>query len=330
MITSKTPLRMSVVGGGSDLPSYYEYAGGAVLSTTINKFIYINVNKKFDDNIRVSYSITELVDRVKKLKHPIVRNVLTQMGIERGIEITSISDIPSTGTGLGSSSSFTVGLLNALHTYNGGMISKEDLAQLACHIELNLCAETIGKQDQYAAAYGGINLIEFNIDGSVNVIPLGLSQTTISKINESLLCFYTGKSRSANEILIGQSDVMGQKEKRKIIDKMVSFTYKLKKALECDDLESFGEILDLNWKFKRQLTSRISDFEIDEWYSRGIKAGAYGGKILGAGGGGFLMFFAPKENHPVIIEQLSQLKRVDFATVNEASSIVYNSFSKEL
>ena len=208
MIISKTPLRMSFVGGGSDLPAYYRQREGAVLSTAIDKYMYVTVNQKFDGDIRLSYSATEDVNHVDQLKHPIVRNALKLLDIEGGIEIASMADIPSKGSGLGSSSSYAVALLHALHAYKNSYISKGELGQLASHVEIELCGEPIGKQDQYAAAFGGLNLIRFHADDSVSVDPIICKPETVKKMEESILVFYTGRTRSASTLLSEQSKNM--------------------------------------------------------------------------------------------------------------------------
>jgi D-glycero-alpha-D-manno-heptose-7-phosphate kinase len=324
MIVVKTPLRISFVGGGSDLPAYYKLMGGAVLSTSIDQYMYLTINKKFDNNIRLSYSITENEVSAQKIKHPIVRNTLELMNIKTGVEITSISDIPSEGSGLGSSSSYTVALLHALYAYKGLDVSKEELGRISSHIEIDLCGDKIGKQDQYAAAFGGLNLIEFNQDDSVLVTPICCKTSTLKKIQESIIVFYTGRTRSARSLLIDQSRNMNQAVKRNLVSEMVTLAYDMKDLIESDDIESLGELLDKNWQLKRQIVSEITDNQIDDWYARGIRAGAKGGKLLGAGSGGFIMFFAPKETHSTIMREMNGLKRVYFSFEDKGSQIVYS------
>ena len=324
MILVRTPLRMSFVGGGSDLPSYYKKMGGAVLSTSVDKYMYVTVNQKFDNNIRLSYSVTENENSAKQIKHPIVRNTLDLLNIKGGIEITSISDIPSQGSGLGSSSSYTVALLHALYAYKGHNASKEELARLSSHIEIDLCGDKIGKQDQYAAAFGGLNLIEFNEDETVLVSPVTCKPSTIKKMEESIIVFYTGRTRSAAALLSEQSNNMKQASKRNLMSEMVSLVYDMKNLLENDDIESLGGLLDKNWQLKRQITAGVSDPQIDNWYNKGISAGAKGGKLLGAGNGGFMMFFAPKEKHANISIAMKGLQRVPFSFDNNGSQIVFS------
>ena len=323
MIVSKTPLRMSFVGGGSDLPAYYQYNEGAVLSTSIDKYMYVTVNHKFDGNIRLSYSITEDVDKVNEITHPIVRNTLQLLKISGGIEIASMADIPSKGSGLGSSSSYTVGLLHALHAYKDNYISKEELARLASHVEIDLCGEPIGKQDQYAAAFGGLNLIRFHADESVSVDPVICKPETIKKLEKSILVFYTGRTRSASALLSEQSNNMNNSIKRSLMKDMVRLAFDMKYMLETGDLDSVGELLDKNWKLKCQMASGISDAQINGWYQRGIKAGAQGGKLLGAGNGGFIMFFVPMEKQPEVINAMSDLQKIPFSFDNNGSQIAF-------
>jgi D-glycero-alpha-D-manno-heptose-7-phosphate kinase len=325
MIVSKAPLRMSYVGGGSDLPSFYREELGAVLSTSIDKYIYVAVNKKFDGKIRLSYSKTEEVNEASEIEHPLVREALGMLSIPGGIEIASMADIPSRGSGLGSSSSFTVALLNALYAFKNKYVSKETLAKQTCEIEIERCGEPIGKQDQYAAAYGGLNLIRFHPDDSVSVDPVICGSDTIKRINESTLVFFTGRTRSASAVLKNQSDAMKLENRRVLMRRMVALAFELKKELESGDVENFGSILHENWKLKAQLTSGISDPQIDEWYRKGIQAGASGGKLLGAGNGGFIMFYASPEHHAKIKLALGELTPIKFGFDRNGAQIVFYS-----
>ena len=259
MIISRTPLRMSFVGGGSDLPSFYRKFGGAVVSTAIDKFIYVTLNPKFDHRTRVSYSKTEEVETVAEIQHPLVRESMKMLGIEGGIEITSIADIPSLGTGLGSSSAFTVGLLHSLHAFLGRHASAERLAQEACEVEISRCGETIGKQDQYAAAFGGLNFIQFHVDDSVSIDPIVCRRDTLKRLQENIVCFYTGILRSASGILKAQqATVAVNKEKQQILKKMAQLAHELRAELQNNSIDAFGEILHANWALKRNLTGDIS------------------------------------------------------------------------
>jgi D-glycero-alpha-D-manno-heptose-7-phosphate kinase len=323
MIVSKTPLRMSFVGGGSDMPAFYREEVGAVLSTSIDKYMYICVNKKFDGRIRVSYTRTEDVEQRHQVEHPLVREALDLVGIDGGIEIASMADIPSKGSGLGSSSTYTVGLLNALYAYRHQFASKEVLASQACEIEIDRCREPIGKQDQYAAAYGGLNLIRFHPDDSVSVDPVICKTSLQQDLEDSTLVFFTGRTRSASAVLASQSEAMKTTDRRLLMRRMVQLAFQLKDQLEAGTLEHYGDLLDENWRLKAQLTKGITDPQIDAWYAKGIANGALGGKLLGAGNGGFMMFFAPKEQHAQITSALQDLEAVKFRFDRSGAQIVF-------
>jgi D-glycero-alpha-D-manno-heptose-7-phosphate kinase len=324
VIISRTPLRISFAGGGSDLPAFYRQTPGVVVSTSINKYIYITVNKKFDRQIRASYSITEMVDSVDELKHELIREALRLVGLDGGIEITSISDIPSMGTGLGSSSTYTVGLLNALYAYRGQHVGAERLAREACQIEIDLCGKPIGKQDQYIAAYGGFQNIRFNSDESVFVNPVIFAPETKLGLQNNLLLFYTGITRSADKILEEQtSNTYNSLEKRDVLQRIVAIAQDMRSALVANDLSSFGELLHQGWMAKKQMASGISTPDIDEWYQQALAHGAIGGKITGAGGGGFLMLYAPKSQHTEIKQALYALQPIDFHFEPQGSRIIY-------
>ncbi|MBI3943753.1 MAG: GHMP kinase [Chloroflexi bacterium] len=324
MIITRTPLRISFAGGGSDLPAFYLEEPGAVTSTAINKYIYITVNRKFDHQIRASYSVTEMVEAVDDLRHELIRESLRLLMIDGGIEITSISDIPSQGTGLGSSSSYTVGLLNALHAYYGQHADADRLAQEACHVELERCGKPIGKQDQYIAAFGGIEYIRFYPDGSVFVEPIICQRQTRQILQQHLLMLYTGLSRSADTILAEQSrNTRTSQNKRQTLRQMVQMASDLRNALIANDLQAFGEILHAAWMLKRQLASGITSDVIDTWYCTARTHGAIGGKILGAGGGGFLLLYAPPERHAEITAALPGLRRIPFRFEPQGSRIIY-------
>ena len=324
MIVSRTPLRISFVGGGSDLESYYRGEPGAVVSSAINRYIYITVNGKFDRKIRASYSVTEIVDRVGEIQNELVREALQRVGLDAGIEITSISDIPSEGTGLGSSSTYTVGLLNALYAHLGVYAGAERLAREACAIEIENCGKPIGKQDQYIAAYGGLQFIQFNPDGSVYVDPIVCSKDTKRNLQAQLLILYTGLTRSADSVLREQkANTETDAERRANMTTMVSLAHDLRDALSADNLSAFGEILHQGWMLKRRMASAISNDTIDEWYQRAREHGAIGGKILGAGGGGFLLLCAPPESHAGIISALPELRPISWGLEPQGSKIIY-------
>lgn len=323
MIVSKTPLRMSFVGGGSDLPAYYREEIGAVLSTSIDKYMYICVNRKFDGRIRLSYTRTEDVQSRHEIEHPLVREALTLVDIDGGIEIASMADIPSKGSGLGSSSTYTVGLLNALYAYRNQFASKEKLARQACEIEIDRCGEPIGKQDQYAAAYGGLNLIRFHPDDSVSVDPVICKPLLLREMQDSTLVFFTGRTRSASAVLANQSAAMKTSDRRALIRRMVELAFEMKEQLESGTLDHLGDLLDENWRLKSQLTAGISDPQIDAWYATGMAKGALGGKLLGAGNGGFMMFYAPPERHADITAALADLHPVKFRFDSTGAQIVF-------
>ena len=324
MIISRTPLRMSFVGGGSDLPVFYRKYGGAGVSTAINQFVYITVNKKFDQKIRLSYSKTEEARSVDKIKHPLVREAMKLLGVEGGVEITSVADIPARGSGLGSSSSFTVGLLHALHAYSQRYASAEQLAREACEIEIDRCGEPIGKQDQYAAAFGGFNFIEFNPDNSVSLEPILCKRETMQRLQENLAVFYTGIVRSASSILKNQqATVRAEKSKQKMHCRMVELARDLKAELQRNNLDAFGEIIHANWQLKKGILSEISNSRIDRWYETARKRGAIGGKLLGAGTGGFMIFYAPRERHEEIARGLKELRPIELRFEPQGSKIIF-------
>jgi D-glycero-alpha-D-manno-heptose-7-phosphate kinase len=323
MIISRTPLRLSFFGGGSDLKDFYEKEGGAVLSTAIDKYIFATVNKKFDDHIRISYSKTEIVETVDQVQHELVREAMKLTGVTKGIEITTISDIPSHGTGLGSSSTFTVGILNALHEYNGKRVPAEQLAKEACQIEIDIVKEPIGKQDQFIAAYGGLQFIQFNKDGSVKVEQIAISSDMKKDLNDNLMLFYTGMTRKANTILTEQKANSSEK-KLSELKLLKALAFEGKKAIESDRTTmEFGRLLDEGWKIKKSLAKGVSNNEIDQMYDAARSAGALGGKVAGAGGGGFLLLYVPKTGQESVRRALSGLKEVKFKFEPLGSKIVY-------
>ena len=324
MIISQTPLRVSFLGGGSDLPSYYRRHGGAVLSTTIDKSVYVTVSRKFDDAVRVSYSRTEEVPHASQVEHPLVRESLALLGIEGGIEITSVADIPAKGTGLGSSSSFTVGLLNSLHTYCNRPATGAGLAQESCVVEIDRCGEPIGKQDQYAAAFGGFNFIRFHPDDTVEVTKVACAPSVLADLEARLLFFYTGLTRSASALLERQSaDVAAPGEKSDATGEMVQLAEAAYAELSAGHIGSLGPLLDTAWRIKKRIASGASNDFIDQAYRAAIGAGAEGGKILGAGGGGFLMFLAPPHRHESIRRALTPLRETPFRFTTQGSRIIF-------
>jgi hypothetical protein len=321
MIITKTPFRVSFCGGGSDMANFYEKYGGCVLSTSINKYCYISIHPYFNENqTLLKYSENELVDEISQIKHKIFRQVLVDMNVH-GVEITSTADIPG-GTGLGSSSTFTVGLLNTLNCYNGKFVSKNKLAALACEVEIEKLGNPIGKQDQYGAALGGLNFIKFNQDGSVSHEPIMMEGKTYKKLQKNLLMFYTGTTRSANTILAEQTKNITSEDKARNLLKMCGLAKDMKLALESNDISSFGKILDEGWQLKKELASGIANPAIDEAYEIAMKNGALGGKLLGAGGGGFLLFYCEEEKQAQLKKAIG-LKELDFSFERDGTSVIY-------
>ncbi len=324
MIITRTPFRISFVGGGSDLASFYKRSKGAVLSVAINKYMYISSHQYFEpDQIRVKYSKTETVSDLSQMEHPILRTVLKKFNVKGGLEISSIADVPS-GTGMGSSSSFTVGLLHNLYAFQNKIVNKEILAQEACEVEIDLLKEPIGKQDQYAAAYGGMNIFRFYENDSVATEQLHLSSSVLESLEDNLLMFYIGNQRKASDILKEQNiNTATQRDKFAALEEMVNLVDELKKCLYSAHLNDFGKILHENWLLKKQLAGSISSSHIDDIYETAIKNGASGGKLLGAGGGGFMLFYCEKEKQPQLIKALNQLRQFDFSFDHEGSKLIY-------
>ncbi len=324
MIISRTPLRVSFFGGGSDLPSYYRRNGGAVLSTAIDKAVYVTVSKKFDDAVRVSYSRTEEVARAADVQHPLVREAMALVGIDGGVEITSIADIPARGTGLGSSSAFTTGLLNALHAHLGRPAGAERLAREACEVEIERCREPIGKQDQYAAAYGGFNFIRFHPDDTVEVRKVICPAGLLDELQRHLLFFYTGTTRSASVLLHEQSAAMARPgEQSNGAGKLAEMAETAYRHLCDGEVAALGPLLHEAWRIKRTMNSGVTNGTIDAAYDAARAAGADGGKLLGAGGGGFLMFMAPPERHEAIRGALSALRETPMRFAPQGSNIIF-------
>jgi D-glycero-alpha-D-manno-heptose-7-phosphate kinase len=326
MIITRTPFRLPLGGGGTDLPSYYSKYGGFFISAAINKHMYIALNKRFERGLRISYSQTEIVDDPNKIKHPSVREALKLLGINSGIEIVSIADAPAS-TGLGSSGSFTVGLLNALYQHLKIVKTPEEIAEIACDIAMNKLKESSGKQDEYAASLGGIRAYEIQTDGRVNPSQLNLDEDVIAELESNILMFYTGIKRSANEVLSLQQN----KVKENIEDATLKMHeikrigIESKKALENGDLKRFAELLHEHWITKRGITNKMSSIDIDRWYAIARDKGAIGGKIIGAGGGGFLIVYCDngrKELRSSLASEGLVEYRVHFEF--EGSKVVHN------
>jgi D-glycero-alpha-D-manno-heptose-7-phosphate kinase len=295
-----------------------------VLSVTIDKAMYLSLNPYFDrGKTLLRYSKTELAEDLEQIEHPIFREALRLMGIKSGVEISSTADVPA-GTGMGSSSTFTVGLLHVLAAYRGRYPSKEFLGSMASHLEIDVLGEPIGRQDQYAAAYGGLNVIEFHRNGEVRVEPVPIARQTLGELDSRLLLFYTGEQRATSTILSDQSKrVASDDEKFDATQKMVALVWEMRDALIDGDLWAFGEILHKNWELKRSLSKHISSSSIDESYARALEAGALGGKLLGAGGGGFLLIYAEPETHGKVRQALAGLNELEFHFSLQGSIIVH-------
>jgi D-glycero-alpha-D-manno-heptose-7-phosphate kinase len=322
MIITRTPLRVSFAGGGTDLPSYYRsYGGGAVASAAIDRYVHVLVNEKFDRSIRVAYSKTENVDRLEDLQHGLVREAMRTVGLPGALEIHTIADIPSEGTGLGSSSSLTVGLLNALHAYRGELRDPAQLAEEACQIEIDRLKGTLGKQDQYIAAFGGVQYFDFHPDDSVRVSPIPVSTTDREALSDRLSLFYTGVTRRAEGILQQQSSRTDVN--RTSLGRLKELAGTARTAIVRHDWEGLGAVLHEGWELKRGLTHGISNPEIDQWYAKARAAGAWGGKITGAGGGGFLLLVHPPERSRQIADALSPMQRLPVRITPEGSRILF-------
>ncbi len=323
MIITRTPFRVSFAGGGSDLPSFYRRHEGCVLSMTINKYMYVSIHPTFNrDETVIKYSKTEIVHDVRKIQHPIARQLLLDYGID-GVEIVSTADVPA-GTGLSTSSAYTVGLIHALNAFRGKLCSQERIAREACELEIEKLGEPIGKQDQYGTAVGGLKFIRFKSDDSVEVDPLAVSRQTLEELEGNLLLFYTGLTHSAGEILQEQNqNVAGEEQKFQNLVKMTELAYELRDAVVAGNLDDFGRILNENWLLKRQLASQISNDRIGKYYDLAMENGALGGKLLGAGGGGFLLFYCPREKQKRLKSALSDLWELPFAMENSGTKIIY-------
>jgi len=322
LIISQTPLRISLVGGGTDLKSFYYKEDGMVLSAAIDKYVYVVVKERFDEKIYINYSIKEIVDDVSDIKHNLVREAMKKAGMKGGVEITTLADIPSEGSGLGSSSSITVGLLNAFYNYIGNQVTSEEIARKACEIEIDICKKPIGKQDQYIAAYGGLNKIIFHPDDSVSVFRLPIFNSDFRRLGSNLLLFYTNKTRKADVILVKQK--MNTEIKRGVLRTMRHLVPELEKALIDDKFDELGNLLHKNWLLKKSLVSSISNTEIDSMYEKAIKAGALGGKICGAGGGGFLLLYVPRDKQDAVRSLLKNYRELPFMLDPYGSRIIFN------
>jgi D-glycero-alpha-D-manno-heptose-7-phosphate kinase len=323
MIITRSPLRITLGGGGTDIPSYYREYGGFLISAGIDKYVYVTVTHPFIPGIYLKYTKLEHVATVPEVQHPIIREALRLLEFKTPqVEITTLADIPA-GTGLGSSGSFTTALLRALYAHRRRLLHPSELAQMACEIEINRLGEPIGKQDQYAAAFGGLNIIHFHPNGDVRVEPLYVKNDIYSELQDKLLMFYVGNQRKASDILAEQKKNASHEEKFNILRSMVMLVSDLRNCLYKGQLCDFGKILHENWILKQKLASQITNSEIDDIYKTGISAGASGGKLLGAGGGGFMLFYCEKPNQKKLMDALRPLEKFDFAFEREGSKLIY-------
>jgi D-glycero-alpha-D-manno-heptose-7-phosphate kinase len=322
MVISRTPLRVSFVGGGSDLVSFARKYGGAVVSTTIDKYIYVVVTERFEEDIRVSYAKTEIVHSIDQLKHELVREAMRLAGLPRGVEIVTIADVPAQGTGLGSSSAVTVGVLNALYAYQGILKSAHDLAENASEIEIDILGKPIGKQDQYAAAFGGLQLLRFGPGDDVTRDIVVLTPESRSRLQRSLLMFYTGKQRSTARVLNGIEASISTPSVRRNLGKLRDLALALYEDIGKGDVDVLGSYLQRGWEYKRRLAG-VTNPKIEHWHRVAREAGALGGKLLGAGGGGFLVFYVPPDRQQAVRKALIDLREMAVALDSAGSRIMY-------
>ncbi len=322
MIIVQTPLRISFFGGGTDFPSFFMEEGGCVLSSAIDKFIFLVIKERFDAKLRVGYTRTEMVDGIDEIQHELIREALRLTGIRSGVEITTMGDIPSEGSGLGSSSTVTVGALNAMYAYQGEITSAERLAREACAIEIETLKKPIGIQDQYIAAYGGIRFFEFLPDGEVNVEKIDISPDARRVFNDNFLLFFTGVSRSSSSILTEQkSNIKGRLvELREIKD----MAYQSRDYIKTENFDALGGLLHQSWELKKRLAGTISNGQINDMYEAARSAGAIGGKIAGAGGGGFLLLYVPYERQGRVRAVLNNLQELPFRLEADGTKIIFN------
>ena len=322
MIIVQTPLRISFFGGGTDFPSYFQSEGGCVLTTSIDKYIFITVKSRFDEKLRVGYTKTEMVDHLNELQHELICEALRKTGIGNGVEITTMGDIPSEGSGLGSSSTVTVGALHAMYSYLGELVSAEQLAREACDIEINVLGKPIGIQDQYIAAYGGLRFMEFAQNDEVIVNKVEIDEAVTRRLNENTMLFFTGITRQSQTILNEQKDKIRQRSS--VLDEMKQIAYIARHQLQTGNLDCIGELLHESWLLKKQLASRVSNGAIDEMYAVARRAGAIGGKVAGAGGGGFLILYCPHEKQDAVRRELCHLRELPFKLEKDGSKVIFN------
>ena len=322
MIITQTPLRISFAGGGTDFPDFFVEHGGAVVSSAIDKFVYCIVKERFDDKIYVNWTKKEIVDSVDQIEHELVREAMRKTGITKGIEISFLSDIPAEGSGLGSSSSVTVGVLNALYQYVDETPTAERLAREACEIEIDILKKPVGVQDQYIAAYGGLRCFEFGPGSQVKTTPVKASRTALEDLDNMLMLFFTGKTRSSSTILSQQKSNIA--DKVPVLRQMTQQAHEVRRLLESDDIERLGSLMHHAWESKRKLASGISTGDMDEIYARAVNAGALGGKIAGAGGGGFFLLCVPSDKRHAVRHAMTNLREMPFRLERGGTRIVLN------
>ena len=322
MLITQTPLRISLLGGGTDLKEFYEFDEGYVISTAIDKFIFVIVKERYDDLIYVNYSKKEIVKDIFELEHELVKECLFTVGIKNGLEISILADIPSEGSGLGSSSSLTVGLLNALYIFLGKQVPPERLAEEACDIEINRCKKPIGKQDQYIAALGGLNSFQFNKDGSVTTREINISESDKRILGSNMLLFYTGVTRKSNEILSEQS--RETKKNFALLKEIKDLAVKAENVIYQKKFSEIGLLLKRNWELKKKLARKISNDEIDKMYQKAMKGGASGAKISGAGGGGFMLVYCERNHQNSVREAMKEYREMPFLLENDGSKVIFN------
>lgn len=322
MIITQTPLRISFVGGGTDLRDFYRNYGGAVISSAIDKYVYVIVKERFDDLIYLNWTQKEIVDNVDEIKHELIREAMRKTEVLKGVEITTLSDIPAEGSGLGSSSSITVGLLQALYLYNGMTVDAEKLAQDACEIEIDILGKPIGKQDQYIAAYGGMRHFSFHQNENVSISNPNMDSELIKQLSFRLMLFYTGQTRKSADILTEQKQNID--DTVSILQRMRDQTYEVLVSFTKGNIDFLGGALDLGWKFKKKLAGGISNPDIEMMYKKAQKAGAIGGKIAGAGGGGFMLLYVPLENQQKVRETLREYRELHFGLERDGSKVIFN------
>jgi D-glycero-alpha-D-manno-heptose-7-phosphate kinase len=322
VIIVQTPLRVSLFGGGTDFPDFYRAEGGCVLTTAIDKYVFVTIKRRFDDMLRVGYTRTELVDDVGQVEHELIREAFRMTGIEAGVEITTMADIPSAGSGLGSSGAVTVGALHAMHAYQHEMPSAERLAREACEIEIDRLGKPVGVQDQYIAAYGGFRWMEFGQDGKIRVDRLPLEPFLERSLNDNLLLFFTGQTRDASHILAEQQANLN--DRTSVLNALRDMANEARREVAAGNLDSLGRLLDEAWALKRRLASKISNGSIDEMYDTARRAGALGGKITGAGGGGFLLLYCANGQRQSVRQSLRGLRELPFRFEPDGSKVIFD------